>query len=148
MTLRLDFVKLWSSYETLLSLPTGKKPCNGPWANQCAIRMAIVLEGSGVSFKGAAYSDPKCSHGHPRGAESLANWLWKKHGAPSVHSDPEQAKKDLARETGIIFFKNCFTRDGSTVQSGDHIDLWKKGLVQTYDDPGNLSQQVWFWSVG
>ena len=94
------------------------------------------------------YSEPKCSHGHARGAESLANWMWKRNlGRPAIYTSGAVAKQALVSKTGIIFFKNCFTRAGSTAQTGDHIDLWNKGITKTYSDPDNKSAQVWFWEL-
>ncbi len=112
--------------------------------------MSITLNAEGSILVGAhTYSEPKCAHGHARGAESLASWLWRRNqlGPPKVHSNAETAKERLEKKTGIIFFKNCFTRDGETVRTGDHIDLWNMGIVKTYDDPKNLATQVWFWEL-
>lgn len=137
------FINLWNSY------PTESKPCDGPWSNQCSIRMSVTLNGEqSIKVNKETYSEPKCSHGHARGAESLANWLWKHHlGRPKIYKNGASAKLELASMTGIIFFKDCFTRAGSTVQTGDHIDLWQKGMTKTYSDPDNKSAQVWFWEL-
>ncbi|HLM61958.1 MAG TPA: T6SS effector amidase Tae4 family protein, partial [Pyrinomonadaceae bacterium] len=64
-----------------------------------------------------------------------------------IYSDGAKGKKDIGSKTGIIFFKDCFTRAGETVRIGDHIDLWNAGATKTYDDPGNKSRQVWFWEL-
>ena len=137
------FVNLWNNY------PTEASPCDGPWENQCAIRMSLTLNAElTIKVNKEKYPEPKCSHEHARGAESLANWLWKKHlGRPKIRTHGAQAKLDLISRTGIIFFKDCFTRSGSTDRTGDHIDLWNKGLTKTYSDPGNKSAQVWFWEL-
>jgi hypothetical protein len=146
MQMSLTFDPLWQAYTALLKKYPDNRPCEQNWSNQCAIRMSIVLEGQGVSFKN--YGEPKCKHGHARGAESLAGWLWKNHlGRPKIYPDPALGKRHLKSAQGIIFFKNCFTRDGETAQSGDHIDLWNKSSVQTYDDPSNHAQQIWFWAL-
>ena len=139
------FVDLWNAYGKLLK-NHGKKPCDQKWANQCAIRMSICLIKAGMPFDN--YSEPKCKHGHARGAESLANWLWKNHlKPPKIYPKVKEAKTALKQSQGLIFFKNCFTRDGETARTGDHIDLWYKSKVMTYDDPKNHSHQVWFWEV-
>jgi hypothetical protein len=111
--------------------------------------MSITLNGEGtVKVTKSTYTEPKCAHDHARGAESLANWLWKKHlGRPAIYPDVAAAKTTLKDKKGIIFFKDCFTRAGSTDQTGDHIDLWQRGVTKTYDDPGNKSKQVWFWEL-
>ncbi len=59
------------------------------------------------------------------------------------------AKGKLGDQSGIIFFKNCFTRGGETRRIGDHIDLWKNGSVTVngFDDPSNNAEQVWFWKL-
>jgi hypothetical protein len=93
-------------------------------------------------------TEPKCRHGHARGAESLANWLWKHHlGKPTIYTAGANAKVLLNTKTGIIFFKDCFTREGEVRAVGDHIDLWNKGFTKTYSDPGNKSAQIWFWEL-
>lgn len=137
------FDNLWKHH------PGEDKPCNGPWPNQCAIRMSVALnKEKSIQVTSATYTEPKCKHGHARGAESLANWLWKYHlRRPKIYLDGKQAKEELKGKTGIIFFKDCFTRDGETRAVGDHIDLWQRGTTKTYDDPRNNSQQVWFWEL-
>lgn len=138
-----SFVNLWSNY------PTESAPCDGPWDNQCAIRMSITLNAEGsITVDSGTYTEPKCSHGHARGAESLANWLWRNHlKRPKIYTDGGAAKIDIASKKGIIFFKDCFQRSGETTRRGDHIDLWNAGLTKTYNDPSNLSAQVWFWEL-
>lgn len=137
-----NFNKLWMSY------PYEDSPCDGPWVNQCAIRMSVALNGEGtITVNRGTYSEPKCSHDHARGAESLAIWLTKKIGKPKIYTGAAHAKKDVASKTGIIFFKDCFTRAGETTRMGDHIDLWVQGYTMGYDDPNNKSAQVWFWEL-
>lgn len=138
-----SFVNLWSNY------PTESSPCDGPWTNQCAIRMSLTLNAEGsITVDSGTYTEPKCAHGHARGAESLANWLWRHHlGRPLIYTDGAKAKRENVTKTGIIFFKDCFIRDGETRRRGDHIDLWNNGLTKTYDDPANHSAKVWFWEL-
>jgi hypothetical protein len=138
-----SFLNLWSNY------PSVQSPCDGGWSNQCAIRMSITFNAEGtVTVNGSTYSEPKCAHGHARGAESLANWLWRHHlNRPSIFGDGARAKIELQSKAGIIFFKDCFTRSGESHRVGDHIDLWNRGLTKTYSDPGNFSAQVWFWEL-
>src|SRR5688572_32757704 len=126
------FINLWNNY------PAENAPCDGGYENQCAIRMSLTLNAElTIKINKQTYSEPKCSHGHARGAESLANWLWKRIARPKIFTDASKAKTDLAAKQGIVFFKDCFTREGETVRRGDHIDLWNKGVTKTYDDPGN-----------
>jgi hypothetical protein len=137
-----EFTKLWSSY------PAEQSPCDGPWGNQCAIRMSIALSAEGtIKINKSTYAEPRCAHGHARGAESLANYLWTVIGRPQVFTDPAKARDKLLGQTGIIFFKDCFVRHGQTVQDGDHIDLWRLGKTKGFADPANASAQVWFWAL-
>ena len=41
----------------------------------------------------------------------------------------------------------CAIRMSITRQTGDHIDLWRSGLTQGYNDPANKSASVWFWEL-
>lgn len=138
-----EFTKLWNSY------PTEASPCDdGKWPNQCAIRMSIALNGEGtIQISDKTYSNPLCSHGHARGAESLASHLWKKVGRPTIFTDGKKAKSALLGKCGIIFFKDCYNRGGELVRTGDHIDVWKLGATKTYSDPANQSKEVWFWAL-
>lgn len=132
-----DFDDLWSSY------PSRQSPCRQQrpdgslrWPNQCAIRMSIALEGAG--FRLTDYTDPKCAHGHARGAESLANYLWKQVGPPD---DTSFASDDTKK--GLVFFKNI---QGFRGGQGDHIDLWNAGVTKT-GAYFTSSDTVWFWEV-
>ena len=139
-----SFVNLWSSY------PAEDFPCDGGWSNQCAIRMSITLNAEKtIMVTAGTYSEPKCSHNHARGAESLANWLSgkKRLGLPKVYKNPAEGKKLIASKKGILFFKDCFVRAGETARQGDHIDLWNAGITKTYNDPANNSAQLWFWEL-
>ncbi|MEL7113549.1 MAG: T6SS effector amidase Tae4 family protein [Pseudomonadota bacterium] len=137
------FSDLWANY------PTEQSPCDQAWANQCAIRMSLCLNGEGsIKINSRTYTEPKCRHGNARGAESLANFLWKFHlKRPKIWTDGATAKEDIKHQNGIIFFKDCFTRSGQTSQTGDHIDLWKAGMTKTFNDPSNKAKQVWFWKL-
>jgi len=139
------FKNLSDAYTNLLKTQ-GNTPCSQNWGNQCAIRMSISLIEAGVSFTN--YTEPKCKHGHGRGAESLANWLWKYHlNRPHIFPSTGIAKDRLTDRQGIIFYKNCFTREGQTRALGDHIDVWYQGFTMTWDDPDENAQQVWFWDL-
>ena len=140
-----SFINLWSSY------PTVKDPCDQPWGNQCAIRMSVALNGElSIKVNKSTYTDPKCKHDHARGAESLANWLWRHHlGRPSILSGSAADRLTLSQKTGIIFFKDCFARaqESEGQRSGDHIDLWNRGRTKGFFDGDFLSRQVWFWEL-
>jgi hypothetical protein len=138
------FINLWNSY------PTEKSPCDGPYNNQCAIRMSVCLNGEGtITVNKKTYSEPTCKHGHARGAESLANWLSHRNrlGAPKKYHDAKAAKVTISGKKGLIFFKDCFTRDGEITARGDHIDLWDGYDTIGFSDDQNVSKQIWFWEL-
>ncbi len=137
------FLNLWSNYPDHTV-----KQCVDGWDNECAIRLSITLNAEkSLTVNKSTYTEPKCSHGHARGAESLANWLYKKIGRPKIYTDPAKAKTELVNKTGIIFFKDCFIRKGESRRIGDHIDLWNYGLAKSFDDPANYAAQIWFWEL-
>ena len=127
------FQSLWNNYPTTLA------PCNNGWDNQCAIRLSIALQKSGLSLAG--YGDPTCGHGNARGAESLANFLWINIGAAFKYTNPNQ--NVVTGRSGIIFFKDLAGFRGG---NGDHIDLWNVSKTKT----GAYFQscrEVWFWPL-
>lgn len=126
--------------QLVANYPDDRFPCADGWANQCALRMSVALEGAGFDFAG--YSDPTCSHGHARGAESLANHLWRTWGRPTIYANPSSAKGSLAGRQGVIFFKDIA---GFRNGSGDHIDLWKPGTMT--GEYFSYCKQVWFYTV-
>lgn len=147
-----SFINLWKAYSDLLVTHPDAKPCDGPWANQCAIRMSITLNTElTIKVNKSTYTEPKCAHGHARGAESLANWLWKHHlGRPLILGGSAAERLKLMDKKGLIFFKDCFQQLGESSDSrtGDHIDLWNRGLTASrYDDPSYRSRAIWFWEL-
>lgn len=142
-----SFINLWDAYPKPLS------PCDGPWINQCAIRMSIALCGERtLQVNASTYTEPRCAHGHARGAESLANWLWKKNqlGPPKVFGSSPAERDTLLNKTGIIFFKDFYYQPGDSDDrpSGDHIDLWSRGTTATiHGDYFYRAKAVWFWEL-
>lgn len=139
-----SFINLWNAY------PTVSSPCDGPWDNQCAIRMSIALSGEmTLKVNTSTYTEPKCAHGHARGAESLANWLEKRLFYPRKVGGSAQDREAFKDKTGIIFYKDCFARTGQTAENrtGDHIDLWNRGLTKGFSDGAYQSKAVWFWEL-
>ena len=115
-----------------------------PYEHQCAIRMSSALRKSGFNmddFKGTNTCDAKGVM-HVRGAESLANYFWKKQGRPKIFSSKEGAKRHVKGKTGIIFFKDITTFRGGR---GDHIDVWNKTKMKK----GSFynAKQYWFWEL-
>jgi hypothetical protein len=119
--------------------PEGR-PCDDDWAFQCALRMSIALSRCGFDF--SDYRSPKCSHGHPRGAECLANFLWRKLGRPKIY---KSATTSTIKTRGIILFKDIYTfRNGV----GDHIDLWNGANRMTRSGAYfGKCKQVWFFNL-
>jgi len=133
------FSQLWTAY------PGENQPCaqtlrdgSLAWSNQCAIRLSISLQGAG--FPLTEYTDPTCMHGHARGAESLANYLWRQVGPPA---DRSTQASEIQGKCGILFFRNIAGFRGGI---GDHIDLWNLSKTQTgaYFQASNT---VWFWQI-
>jgi hypothetical protein len=132
------FNQLWLCY------PSNNQPCDqkkadgtNAWDNQCAIRVSITLEKAGFALPD--YTDTKCKHGHARGAESLANYLWKQVGRP----DTNCKKSDVIGKKGILFFKDITGFRGGM---GDHIDLWNGSKTQT-GEYFNICKSTWFWEI-
>ncbi len=126
----LKFATLWQHYPN-------HDPCVNPrtgqpaYDNQCAIRLGMALERSGVSF--TSFKGPRCQFGpHGNGmvlrASELARWL---HTRPfkecpiGVPGPGKDFATRLAGRTGIVFFEDYWLRDGEKYPSGDHIDLWR-----------------------
>jgi hypothetical protein len=129
-------------FKTLLDkYPDESAPCDQGWDNQCAIRVSIALVDAGFHLTG--YTDPLCKHGHARGAESLANYLWKQLRAPVIRKDAGKAKGLVKDKTGIVFFRNITGFRGGL---GDHIDLWDRSATMTgqYFD---VCAETWFWQI-
>ena len=136
------FSNLWTNYPKE-NHPCDQKKADGTeaWSNQCAIRMSLCLIDSG--FQLTNYSEPKCKHGHARGAESLANYLWKQAGPPKIAKTADAGWKNVKNKTGLVFFKDIAGFRGGI---GDHFDLWDGTTTKTgqYFD---TCKQSWFWEA-
>lgn len=143
-----SFINLWNAYPLYT---TDDPVCDGPWANQCAIRVSVALCGERtLTVNSSTYTEPRCAHGHARGAESLANWLWKKQhlGPPKIFTNGAADRIDLLSKTGIIFFKDFYQQpsDPAGRPTGDHIDLWNRGKTKS-GDYFHAAKAVWFWEL-
>ncbi len=132
--MRPSFSQLWLNY------PVEKRPCDGPWDNQCAIRMSIALIASGLDLN--TFKDHMCAHGHARGAQALADYLHWKIARPKIMTGSE-FQLGVAQKTGIVFFKNITGFRGG---EGDHIDLWNKDRAKG-EEYASTSSQSWFWEL-
>ncbi|MEG5264125.1 type VI secretion system amidase effector protein Tae4 [Pseudomonas sp. JDS28PS106] len=144
-----SFINLWNQYPPHPGAPA----CDGPWPNQCAIRLSIALcNERTLPVNSSTYTEPRCAHGHARGAESLANWLWKRQqlGPPKVYGNSAAERTGLLGKTGIIFFKDFYYQetDPDGRPSGDHIDLWNRGVTASSGgDYFFRAKAVWFWEL-
>ena len=151
------------------------RPCARGVANQCAVRMSIALGRAGFGLEGFTprnrvhSGNGACATGgmsHVLAALELANFLKQGLGDPLTIREQTagggcaHAFVQIRGQTGILYFNNCFTREGSTAQTGDHIDLFNGG--QYYNEiihpraggdettGGSLfarADQVWFWHL-
>lgn len=139
------FNKLWANH------PQDVFPCDEEtFRNQCAIRMGVALEKSGVDTSGfdKMYPNRRCYPGfkhspkHILAAQELANWLKSEReifGDVKVYR--ETSKKEFIGKKGIIFIKDGW---GAT----DHIDVWNGiGMQGGRSDYFSLGKEVWFWGV-
>ena len=141
----IQFSKLWNNHPYPLS------PCNtSVFENQCAIRMGVSLEKSGVDTNGfdkkfpnrRCYPGFKHSPKHILAAQELASWI---SSVPHIFGHKQvitsDRDKNLKGKNGIIFILNGW---GST----DHIDVWNgttmKGGSSSWIDYGD---ELWFWEL-
>ena len=146
------------------------KPCKRGLLNQCAVRMSIALERCGFSLN--SFDRTRILHSggrrcvvsiqHAVSASDLANYLRTFWGQPKIFAGQAagNARQMLRGHKGVIYFNNCFTRDGQTVRRGDHIDLWngenyfnRINNTRIGGDAGadaeifNDSDAVWFYAL-
>lgn len=141
----IQFAKLWKNH------PYPSNPCSkAHFPNQCAIRMGVALEETGIDTSSfdTKYPRRRCYPGfkhspkHILAAQELANWM---DVNPNIFGQKsvirEQRKSGLEGRKGIIFIKNGW---GST----DHIDVWDgKAMKGGSPDWINLGDEVWFWEI-
>lgn len=166
-----DFKTLWEKYPSTHQM---KSTCrntqaesNNPHDNYCAINLSECFNKSGFSVNGAR--GVKCwghkGPNHILRAEDFADWLTRL--PPSIVSlresiDPKKFQNLLEGRTGIVFFKDYWTRGNERTEnrSGDHIDLWNKNKITSgsmfarniseflgFDSDLNASREIAFWEV-
>ena len=133
------FVTLWENHPGKYA-----RPCN--FDNQCAIRMGIALEKSGVDL--STYKGARCwydEHKHILRAQELANWISRQNDLFGIKEEHKNVTyEDFIDRNGIVFIQDGW---GAT----DHIDLWNgnrrimKGGGSDYFSKGRA---VWFWELG
>ncbi|WP_444891288.1 T6SS effector amidase Tae4 family protein [Microbulbifer sp. DLAB2-AA] len=142
---RLKAQKIWDNH------PYPDYPCSTEhFGNQCAIRMGVALEKSGVDTSSfdKMYPNRRCYKGlnhnpkHILSAEEMAYWMkanTKLFGSQKTYTKATSA--NFIGKKGIVFIMNGW---GST----DHIDIWidneMKGGSPYYF---GLGERVWFWEL-
>ncbi|MCB1915969.1 MAG: hypothetical protein KDG52_09660 [Rhodocyclaceae bacterium] len=166
-----DFKTLWDNFPDKDAVAgrcfNKQKGGQQPFDNYCAILLSECLVRSGMTVDRCPGT--KCwSHEgarHVLRAEDLAAWFDKSppegFGARE-NVAPAEFQKRLSGRTGVVFFKDYWTRGNERFasRSGDHIDLWRRneitgggmfyrsliemlGLVSDL----NKSREIWFWEV-
>ena len=160
------FEELWDKFPsepTLHINPENGKPI---FDNYCAINASEALHNVGVKLNGfhgtKCWSCPK-GRIHIIRAQQMANWL-KTQPFPELGQmialDPKNYEDN--DQTGIIFFKDYWFREGAKSRTGDHIDLWNGSRLTTlfswfraqwglswdgvYSD-FQLSKEILFWPI-
>lgn len=145
------------------SRPAGAFP-----KNQCAVRMSIALGRCGFALdtlpKNLLQTNSSLPFPYILLASELAKYLKKFWGNPVIFvNNLELAARSLYRKTGVIYFQDCFQREGDPEGSrnGDHIDLWNgyRYYNQIYNlragmedqlSSGSLfarSKMIWFYGL-
>lgn len=133
---------LWTNYDhNVGGVP--QSPSDDNYPHQCAIRLGKAIEQAyGYSFNTTEYTQnwgPVTSEGWPRGAETLANFLYTKMGAPIIMSQSSFENSSYASQSGIIFFKDLTGGNGR-----DHIDIYSAGSTGS----GYYSaSEIWFFPL-
>jgi hypothetical protein len=142
---KIDSKTIWGNH------PYPDSPCSTKhFGNQCAIRMGVALEKSGIDTKSFdnMYPNRRCYKGlahnpkHILAAQELANWISRNETIfGKVKKFGKVTSADFIGKKGIIFIMNGW---GAT----DHIDIWDgtdmKGGSPFYF---SLGEQVWFWKL-
>jgi len=141
----IKFKTLWNNH------PYKITPCNkAVFENQCAIRMGVAMESSGIdtaSFD-EMFPNRRCYPGfnhkpsHILSAEQMAKWM---HANIGVFGQKKILKKDrlttLKDKKGFIFIFNGWG-------SGDHIDLWNGTELRAgAKDWLERGDELWFWEI-
>ncbi len=151
------------------------KPCKQHVPNQCAVRLSVALQRAGLTL--SLFRDRKRIHQgeaheysaacgfnreHILGAQELADFLRQIWNAPRVFSGAaaNDARAILAGMTGVVFFKDCFTRKTGEQKIGDHIDLFDGaryfnevialsagGNAGAASDLFGLATEIWFFHL-
>lgn len=146
------FSDLWAKYPSshpCVDPKTGKDPKG--YEDQCAIKVSFALEKSGIKMK--SFSGAICPSAYAKGrwairAQELADWLIERPfcGCPKVENvTGENYETTIKTRTGIIFYKDYWTRAGERTPSGDHIDLWNGSRLTASGLEGFLTTVARFY---
>jgi hypothetical protein len=133
----LNFSDLWDNH------PYPATPCDSSFVNQCAIRMGVALQLSGLQVTGVAKCWFKHSPRHVLRAQELANALVDRvdHVGRVEKHRSSVTSEDFAGQRGIVFIMDGW---GAT----DHIDLWNGSQMKAGDSSYFArGKQVWFWKL-
>jgi hypothetical protein len=141
-----SFATLWANH------PYPADPCSVQFEHQCAIRMTVAFETSGIptaSFD-RMFPNRRCwSTGHKPGhilsAEEFARWVdtEKLFGRTSKRKNVTSA--NYVGKTGLVAFLNMPSSSGGTI---DHIDLWNRNVLKAGEDTYfAAAEEVWFWDI-
>jgi hypothetical protein len=146
----MKFKDLWYNH------PANNDDINPCWSdksnfeNQCAIRMGVALQRSGVAIKhyrGVTCTTdfnftPECKEFHPLRVNELQDFLEVWLGEPESYINCTY--EDFVEKKGIIIFLDFW---GTNMQ-GDHVDLWD-GQSMTYGakDYFERSREILFWDM-
>jgi hypothetical protein len=140
-TMTIKFDTIWNNFANDPPCVDKRGAIPAGYENQCAIKVGLALEKSGVSF--ASFGGGRCPVGPSKGgmvagAQQLADWLSVKSQFPGCPSKPEistgkAAFDKIKGRTGIIFLANYWQRstDKGNARTGDHIDLWNGSRMTT-----------------
>lgn len=109
------FKELWNEYPKGTNGRNARPSSDSYAINQCAIRVGVALDGSGMDMTGYP-SINKTSEGFPRSSKGLADWLWNEVRPPMIMSQTH-FDANYADKTGLIYLAPPQGAVG-------HIDLW------------------------
>lgn len=129
------------------------KPCQRDITNQCAIRMSVALMRCDIGFHFEGRIEYTHRGGgscgvetpHNAGAQRLFDhmrtfWSFTDYRKGRNGLTADEIHQRVSGRPGIVFFKDCFTRAGSTKKVGDHIDYWDGSHTMNdllnYNGPG------------
>jgi hypothetical protein len=118
-------------------------------ANQCAIRLGMAFQGTGVST--ASLKGSRCwnNHGNKHILKVLQMVPWIDKNTKVIGCKPKVIHKNVDSrpfngKVGIFYFQNFYGRNNR----GDHIDLWNGRIIAHGDlDYFERSEEVWFWEM-